>query len=99
MVKIIEISDEDYSALLDVSADPNNWLTHVISATIGGLVRERRNQPGWMTVAVSFAASGGDPEDEKGVLLHGLSTGLFKDAATRYVEAIAVAKTAFEEDS
>lgn len=99
MSKIIKISDDDYAALLDVAEDRHDWMKHVVSAAIVGAIRERRDQPGWMTVAVSFAVAGGDPEDDKGVLLHGLSTGAFKDARARFKEAKAAMKSSMKAET
>jgi hypothetical protein len=94
MSKRLSISDEDIAALFDVAPDPQDWLGHVITAAIAGAISQRRAQPGWMTVAISFAKAGGDPEDDRGVLLYGLETGQFKNAAQRHAEAIAAAKAA-----
>ncbi|UJW87949.1 hypothetical protein [Devosia sp. SL43] len=99
MSKRLSISDEDMSALYDVAPDPQDWLGHVITAAIAGAISQRRAEPGWMTVAISFAKTGGDPEDDRGVLLHGLTTGQFKDAAQRHADAIAAAMAAITEES
>jgi hypothetical protein len=87
LAKTISISDDDFAALLDVHPDPKFWINNMIEARIYAAVDERRNQAGWMTVAISFAQTGGDPENGRGVLAHGLATGAFKDAAARQAEA------------
>ncbi len=89
MSKTISISEDDFAVLLDVHADPKFWLSNVIQARVYAAIEERRSQPGWTTVAVSYAQVGGDPEDGRAVLAHGLATGAFKDAATRQAEVAA----------
>lgn len=82
----INLTESQDAALRDVAVDPNFWINNMIEARIFAAVSERRLQPSWMRVALSFAATGGNPEDDEAVLAHGIETGIFKDAATRKAE-------------
>jgi hypothetical protein len=92
----IEITDEQWVALTDVTTDPAAWLHNAAVARASAAVGDRRAQSGWMAAAVSFAQAGGDPEDDAKVLAHGVATGLFKDAASRAAEAAALAEAPAE---
>lgn len=74
------------SVMEDIAVDPNFWVSNMINARISAAIADRKTQPGWITAAISFANTGGNPEDDEGVLSHGAATGVFKDAITRNAE-------------
>lgn len=84
----IDLTDAQIAALRDIAIDPKEWITNMIIGRVYAAVQSRKIQTGWISVALDYAGTGGNPEDDEAVLAHGIATGAFKDAATRQSETV-----------